>query len=66
MTSQQLPYGHPRIFDSRKAAGRNYESPTAQETRRCEARRSVERIQDARALAKELGCSLSEVLEDMQ
>ncbi len=65
MINEQLPYGHPRQFDPRKAAGRNYDKPTAKEAKRCEARRSVERIQDAQALAKELGCSVYDVLEAM-
>lgn len=66
MNSEQLPYGHPRLFDPRKAAGRNYEKPTAKEAKRCEARRRVERIRDALELSKELGCSLSEVLEGLR
>lgn len=66
MSNEQLPYGHPRLFDPRKAAGRNYEQPTKKEMKRCKARRSVEQIQDAIALAHELDCPLSEVLEGMQ
>ncbi len=61
MTDLILP-GHPRFFDEKKAAGRQYEKPTQEQLQNGRARRSIEDIQAARAIAKACGCDLSDVL----
>ncbi len=61
MSDLILP-GHPRFFDEKKAAGRHYEKPTQEQLKSGRARRSIEDIQEARAIAKACGCETSDVL----